>query len=134
MVSWRPCSDKWVSPVSCASFFSDYFLRFLCNVLIKKNVKILKSKKYFHFSLPFSLRSSKVFWLEFWERLFCRCSLLISEHSIKSKKTQSPSLPGLSKEKKHSPVGSPSQKAGAAVCLGGPATTKYGMYCILLMW
>lgn len=64
---------------------------------------------------------------------FCRCSLLINEHSIKKNNGQSPSLPGLSKEKKHSPLGSPSQNVGAAVCLGGPATSKYGMYDILLM-
>eukprot|EP00066_Takifugu_rubripes_P016477 XP_011605743.1 PREDICTED: ankyrin repeat domain-containing protein 7-like [Takifugu rubripes] len=53
------------------------------------------------------------------------CSLLINEHSIKKNNGQSPSLPGLSKEKKPSPLGSPSQNAGAAVCLGGPATSKY---------
>lgn len=62
--------------------------------------------------------------------LFCRCSLLINEHSTKRNNGQSTSPQGLSKEKNKTLLDSLSKDACAAVSLGGPATSKSGRYSI----
>lgn len=74
-------------------------------------------------------KESRQLW-HFWCLNFCSCSVLITEHSTQKNNGQSLSQQGLSKKKKKTLLGSPSQDVEAGFSLGGPATDKYGRYML----